>query len=366
MARIRSSLQLGVVGAGIGLLLMLPSTVLGLVVASDNADPMDPAYIDGWQEDDNGGFGFLPWTGGMYANPFEIDADDLEPDNGLGAPAFRYGTGGFGYWAIRPFANPIAAGQSFTMDFDPFDFPTAANGEFQSLLRFGSAGGERFALYAYSYHDSGTVLFGSDNWGVGGATANDNLNGGTPMPTSPCYATGCTNYSLADSSDGFSLALDIVTIDTYRFRIVDDGVTKVDVSGQLAGGASSGQGITSVTLWSKDGDGATIDTSYFTNMQIATTPSAGVPGDYNSNGKVDGADYVVWRNNNGTGFQLPNEVTGITPGQVTPEDYAAWRARFGNTSGSGSGLVVANLPEPTSLVLVFVGCSLAFCRRRAR
>jgi hypothetical protein len=53
-------------------------------------------------------------------------------------------------------------------------------------------------------------------------------------------------------------------------------------------------------------------------------------GDYNGNGTVDAADYVLWRN----GGPLQNEVVDVTPGEVTPEDYDAWRARFGNTSAS--------------------------------
>ncbi len=79
----------------------------------------------------------------------------------------------------------------------------------------------------------------------------------------------------------------------------------------------------------------------------------GVPGDYNGNGVVDAADYVVFRNNLGTAFQLQNEVSGVTPGQVTQEDYAAWRARFGNTSGSGSSLDGGqSVPEPSLIGLV--------------
>ena len=55
----------------------------------------------------------------------------------------------------------------------------------------------------------------------------------------------------------------------------------------------------------------------------------GVPGDYNANGTVDAADYVLWRN----GGPLVNEVD--TPGVVNAADYTAWRTRFGN-SGSGA------------------------------
>jgi hypothetical protein len=74
----------------------------------------------------------------------------------------------------------------------------------------------------------------------------------------------------------------------------------------------------------------------------------GVAGDYNKDGVVDAADYVIWRNNLGTNFQLQNEVSGVTPGQVTQEDYDAWRARFGNTSGSGASILSgSSVPEPS-------------------
>jgi hypothetical protein len=88
------------------------------------------------------------------------------------------------------------------------------------------------------------------------------------------------------------------------------------------------------------------------SITVALAP-VGVPGDYNSNGVVDAADYVVWRNNLGTNFALPNEVSGVTPGSVTSQDYDAWRARFGRTSGAGAGAFVANaVPEPSAVALL--------------
>ena len=78
-----------------------------------------------------------------------------------------------------------------------------------------------------------------------------------------------------------------------------------------------------------------------TEIDLLVTVAAGVQGDYNGNGVVDGADYVLWRN----GGPLQNEVD--TPGTVNAADYTAWRARFGNTSGSGSLLGAgAAVPEP--------------------
>ncbi len=74
----------------------------------------------------------------------------------------------------------------------------------------------------------------------------------------------------------------------------------------------------------------------------------GVPGDYNNNGVVDAADYVLWRN----GGPLQNEVDA--PGTVNSADYTAWRARFGNTSGAGSAVGPAAVPEPGNLCVTFV------------
>jgi hypothetical protein len=93
---------------------------------------------------------------------------------------------------------------------------------------------------------------------------------------------------------------------------------------------------------------------------IKAGQTAAVAGDYDGNGKVDAADYVIWRN----GGPLQNEV--VTIGTVTPEDYTAWRAAFGNPSGSGAGSAV---PEPGSALLSLLGGLAmlgAFILRRLR
>jgi hypothetical protein len=82
-----------------------------------------------------------------------------------------------------------------------------------------------------------------------------------------------------------------------------------------------------------------------------------VPGDFNGNGKVDAGDYVLWRN----GGPLANEVTGV--GIVTEADYTDWRARFGNTLGSGGGSAV---PEPAAASLAMIVASMFSTRRKNR
>jgi hypothetical protein len=80
---------------------------------------------------------------------------------------------------------------------------------------------------------------------------------------------------------------------------------------------------------------------------LNSTPS--VAGDYNGNGAVDAADYVLWR----SGGPLQNEVAST--GTVDQADFDAWRARFGNTSGAGSALGAGSaVPEPTAAILQFL------------
>jgi hypothetical protein len=79
-----------------------------------------------------------------------------------------------------------------------------------------------------------------------------------------------------------------------------------------------------------------------------------VLGDYNNDGSVDAADYVLWRN----GGPLANE--SDMPGTVNEADYTFWRSRFGATSGSGATLDAASVPEPTSTAVVLSGIALYF------
>jgi probable HAF family extracellular repeat protein len=83
-----------------------------------------------------------------------------------------------------------------------------------------------------------------------------------------------------------------------------------------------------------------------------------VQGDYNRNGTVDAADYVVWRETlNQMGPNLAADGNGDN--RVDAADYGIWRAGFGRTAGSGSGAMLAlsspdAAPEPTSLWLMTI------------
>ena len=86
-------------------------------------------------------------------------------------------------------------------------------------------------------------------------------------------------------------------------------------------------------------------------LYVTVPAAAGTPGDYNNNGRVDAADYVVWRKNEGTNNSLPNN---SLPGPIGPAHYQQWRANFGNPPEAGAGFSQMNnfaVPEPTGWIL---------------
>jgi len=113
-------------------------------------------------------------------------------------------------------------------------------------------------------------------------------------------------------------------------------------------------------------------------------------GDYNRDGSVDAADYVVWRKTLGEtspnldpvtfkvislGNMSANGAVSGNCGHNTPNcevideaDYEVWRTNFGrkvSTSGSGSGSAAVPEPASAALALLFTAAFGCFRRRGA-
>jgi hypothetical protein len=73
-----------------------------------------------------------------------------------------------------------------------------------------------------------------------------------------------------------------------------------------------------------------------------------VSGDYNQDGTVDAADYVVWRKTVGS-----------------QEGYNTWRTNFGRTATSGS-LAIRAVPEPEALVILVSALLTVLPHRRSK
>lgn len=84
----------------------------------------------------------------------------------------------------------------------------------------------------------------------------------------------------------------------------------------------------------------------FTN---ASAPTPGVRGDFNSDGVVDGRDYITWREALGTFTVLRNDPVG---GVVGTGQFNVWKSNFGSSTAGGAGTVLAAVPEPNSVLLL--------------
>jgi probable HAF family extracellular repeat protein len=119
--------------------------------------------------------------------------------------------------------------------------------------------------------------------------------------------------------------------------------------------AINNDGLITGTGYYDDGPGGLTDGSRAFVLDASNLVSA-IPGDFNNNGTVDAADYIVWRKTDGT-----------------QNGYNTWRANFGTvspgigaTSGAGAtGSANAAVPEPGSLLLMAIAAA-CFAQRARR
>jgi hypothetical protein len=134
-----------------------------------------------------------------------------------------------------------------------------------------------------------------------------------------------------------------------------DGVgnmDRVNIDVDAAGNIYVSSNITELMqVFSPGGDTlATTSWDGSTGSFMIGAPPMGLPGDHNGDGRVNAADYALWRSD-------PDAFGG-------QQGYDDWVANFGQVQGSGSGSRAA-VPEPGTILLAIVGLFAAgACRRR--
>jgi len=239
----------------------------------------------------------------------------------------------------------------------------AADPDFSLLFSTAITGSGSASPYGFWIKDAGTVYVADDRQGSAGG-------GIQKWSTDPSFAgnnpTSCNNgwclastFTLPAANDGirglFGTTDGSGNAVLYATTSTRTGATEFTTSPLLQNSivkiTDSGASPTFTTIASSSAN------EIFRGVVFVPTPPAGVSGDYNNNGVVDMADYVLWRN----GGPLQNDPT---PG-VQAADYDFWRSRFAATSGSGSGLGGGSaVPEPTSAVLLLMGLVAFGCKRR--
>jgi hypothetical protein len=95
-----------------------------------------------------------------------------------------------------------------------------------------------------------------------------------------------------------------------------------------------------------------------------TTVGGATPGDFDSDGDVDGADFVAWQTNfpKASGATL-DQGDADADGDVDGADFVVWQTNFPFSPGGG----VAPVPEPGAIVSLLIGGALALtCWPRLR
>jgi len=86
-----------------------------------------------------------------------------------------------------------------------------------------------------------------------------------------------------------------------------------------------------------------------------------IPGDFNADGMVDTADYVVWRRAAGTAYVWAD---ADASGAVGPEDLDIWRANFGNGQSTAGTGAFTQVPEPAVSALLLMAATIPLLSRR--
>jgi len=83
--------------------------------------------------------------------------------------------------------------------------------------------------------------------------------------------------------------------------------------------------------------------------ELSLITVAGLPGDFNNDSRVDGADFLVWQR-------------GGSPSPLSAEDLNAWKAGYGAPAASPS---IGAVPEPSTVALLILASAGIFRRRRS-
>jgi T5SS/PEP-CTERM-associated repeat protein/autotransporter-associated beta strand protein len=186
-----------------------------------------------------------------------------------------------------------------------------------------------------------TVTVTSNISGVGDMTK---LGPGTLALTGANAYTGDTRIvaGILNISQAYlSNLADVYLVPGISFGLNFPGIDQID--SMFIGGAAQAVG-----TYGAVGSGADFPMALFTGPGMLRVTSIGLPGDYNNDGKVDAADYVVWRKVDGTS-----------------QGFNTWRANFGAMAGSGARATDsahAAVPEPETLALLMFAAAGCFVR----
>jgi hypothetical protein len=232
---------------------------------------------------------------------------------------------------------------------------TSSGGESNIIIRDNASFVVQQNLYM-SFASSSTPVGANSTLSVRGPDATVEINGDLYMSFDPfvglenadistikAVLTGNTHTSI-DVGDLAHIQFGNLAVEFDGYSPVGGESYTLLTANSITGTSFRGTSLPTLSTglsWDLDIDATTVKLSVLGSLP-------GLPGDFNHDGIVNAADYVVWRKTDGT-----------QPG------YNNWRANFGRSAGSGSGAGAAAVPEPaTGLLLVMVAGMILWRRRK--
>jgi hypothetical protein len=181
----------------------------------------------------------------------------------------------------------------------------------------------------------------------------DDLNPGqNPFTGSVTTGVSIHNFSAGTANAAFaSLGGVVPTLsDTLVLTLVTSGPGTMSLGGQNHNGFFIG-----ARAW----QGAVP-----TNALTASLQVTGLEADFNADGRVNGADFLIWQRGLGrTTLALRSDGDANADGAVNATDLAFWRGQFGNAAIVPASAAV---PEAGSLALAVIATAFLLRRRLVR
>jgi hypothetical protein len=189
------------------------------------------------------------------------------------------------------------------------------------------------------------VLYGDAAW-----TLTDRIVSVTRTRTSPNKAITASGYGQTSASgdQAYNPGSGYLTVANYPTNIsFTHGMSSIGSSKDGGWNLPNSSHPFMLGKWT-NGTNNYVEVTIF-NFPNTFTLVENPPGDFNSSGAVDAADYVTWRQ---------------APGNLAPflTSYNVWRNNFGNPT---SGASLSSVPEPTAITfVVLMGLVVAGRRHR--
>jgi hypothetical protein len=322
-----------------------------LVRTESSVVPDDPmrAHINFWAPDSSFTAAYnaaLTPSASSPGTTYNVEVDRLQIErlntnvssNLLADPSFELGTlpasngtGGWtrfnnSYYEVGPVVPQD--GSSMLKAFGPFHGGADASGAFQNVP---ASPGQEFEGSVYAYSPSGDSILGRQNF----------TNITLQFVNAAGAVIGSVNYSPGTNQK------DTPIFDGRDANLIQDQWVQYSVNAIAPAGTAYVRENFFFIQLANEGGAVWFDNATLT---LLTPQATGLPGDYNSDGMVNAADYVTWRKD-------PAGHGG------TPGGYNTWRAAFG-TAGTGS--LGTSIPEAGTWILAIMASAFVTTIRRWR